>query len=139
MRGGKRMATQLYCTTSIASTWNNAIHGILFSQHMTFSKLSCLTSKRKPKLINISGVDWPTSKLNHSNQQMCYKSCSLKSILGFAMMIGLKMTDISSEYYTTAIFSYVSHSFCQMSHIVRTGILNWCASLTLRVAESTAR
>jgi hypothetical protein len=49
MQGGKRMAKQLDCTTSIESIQNNGIHGIPFGSHMTFSKLNCLASKRKPE------------------------------------------------------------------------------------------
>jgi hypothetical protein len=64
------MAKQLDCTTSIESTKNDGIHGIHFGLHTTFSRLSRLASKRKPGLINISGVDWTTLKSNHSNQQM---------------------------------------------------------------------
>ena len=139
MQGGKHMATQLDCTTSIATTQNNGIHGIQFGPHMTFSRVSHLANKQKPGLINISGVDWTTSKSNHSNQQMPYESIFLNSISGSAMMVGLKMTPISSEHYTTGIFSNVSHSFWHISHFRRTSILNWCASLTVRVVESTAR
>jgi hypothetical protein len=78
--GGKHMAKQLDCTTSITRTQNNGIHGIHFGPHTTFSRLSCLASKQKPGLINISGVHWTTSKCNHSNQQMPYESTSLNSI-----------------------------------------------------------
>jgi hypothetical protein len=45
--GGKHMAKQLDCTTSIASTQNNGIHGIHCSLHMTFSRLRHLAWKRK--------------------------------------------------------------------------------------------
>jgi len=76
------MAKQLDCTTSIESTQNNGIHGIHFGQHTTFNRLSLLASKRKPGLINISGVDWTTSKSNHSIQQMHYQSSSLNSNFG---------------------------------------------------------
>jgi len=139
MRGGKHMAKQLDCTTSIESTQNNGIHGIHFGPHMTFSRLSHLASIRKPGLINISGVDWTTSKSNHSIQQMPYESSSLNSISGSAMKVGLKMTYISSEHYTTGIFLNVSSSFWHISHFRRTSISNRCTSLTLRVVESTVR
>jgi hypothetical protein len=43
--GGKHMAKQLDCTTSIASTQNNGIHGIHFSLHTTFSRFSHVASK----------------------------------------------------------------------------------------------
>jgi len=45
--GGKHMAKQLDCTTSITSTQNNGINGIHFGLHTTFSRLSCLASKQK--------------------------------------------------------------------------------------------
>ena len=45
--GGKHMAKQLDCTTSIARTQNNGIHGIHFGPHITFSRLSHLASKPK--------------------------------------------------------------------------------------------
>jgi len=38
--GGKHKAKQMDCTTSIASTQNNGIHGIHFSQHTTFTRLN---------------------------------------------------------------------------------------------------
>ena len=80
MRGGKRMAKQLDCTTSIESTQNNGIHGTHFGPHTTFSRLSRLASKRKPGLINISGVDWTTLKLNHSIQQITFETSSLHEL-----------------------------------------------------------
>ena len=139
MRGGKRMAKQLDCTTSMDSTQYNGIHGIHFGPQMTISTLSRLASKRKPGLINILGVDWTTSKSNHCIQQMPYESSSLNSILASAMVVELKMTYIRSEYYTTGIFSNVSSSFWHITHFRRTSMLNRCASLTLRVDESTLR
>jgi len=139
MRGRKRMAKQLDCTTSIESTQNDGIHGIHFSLHTTFNRRSRLASKRKPGLINISDVDWTTTKLNHSNQQMAFESSSLNSISGSAMIVGLKMTHTSLEHYTTGIFSNVSSSFWHVSHFRRTSILNRCASLTPRVVKITAR
>jgi hypothetical protein len=112
MQGGKHIAKQLDCATSIASTQNNGIHGILFSQHTTFNRLNHLVSKRQHGLINIWGVDWITSKSNHSNQQMPCKNSSLNAISGFAMIVGLWIIHISSEHYTTGIFSNVSSVFC---------------------------
>ena len=132
MQGSKCMAKQLDCTTSIESIQNNGIHRFNFGLHMTFDRLSHLASKQKPGSINISGVDWTTSKLNHSMQQMSYKSSSLNSISGLAMTVELKMTHISLEHYTTEIFSNVSSSFWHISHFR-------CSSLTLTVVESTAR
>jgi hypothetical protein len=139
MRGGKRMAKQLDCTTSIESTQINEIHSIHFGPHTISSRLSRLAGKQKPGLINISGVCWTTSKSNHSIQQKPYKSSSLNSISGSAMIVGLKMTHICSDHYTTGIFSNVSSSFWHISHFRHTSILNRCASLTLRVVESTMR
>jgi hypothetical protein len=105
------MAKQLDCTTSIESTQNNGIHAIHFGLHTNLSRLSRVTSKRKPGLVNISGMDWTTSKSKHSIQQMPYESSSLNSISGSAMIIGLNMTQTCLEHYTTAIFSNVSTSF----------------------------
>jgi len=78
-------------------------------------------------------------KSNHSNQQVPYQSSSQNSNLGSTMIVGLKMIHISSEHYTTGIFSNVSSSFWHISHFRRTSILNRCASLTLRAVEFTAR
>jgi len=139
MRGGKRMAKQLDCKTSIESTQNDGTHGIYFGLHTTFSRLSCLASKRKPGLINISDVDWTTTKSNNSNHQMPFESSSLNSISGSAMIVGLKMTHTSSEHYTTGIFSNESSAFWHISHSRCTSILNRCALLTPRVVEFTAR
>jgi hypothetical protein len=115
MPGGKHMAKQLDCTTSIASTQNNGVDGIHCSPNTTFSRLRGLASKRKQGQINISGVDWTTSKLNHSNWQMACKSFSLNIILGSVMIVGLKLTHISSEHYTTRICGNVLHSFLHIS------------------------
>ena len=111
MRRGQHMAKQLDCITSIARTQNNGIQGINFGLHTTFRRLSRLANIRKHVLINISVVDWTTTKLDHSNQQMPYESCSLNWISGSAMIVGLKMTHISSEHYSTGIFSNVTSSF----------------------------
>jgi hypothetical protein len=139
MWGGKRMTKQLDCTTSIESTQNDGIHGIHIGLLTTFSRLSRLASKPKPELINISGMDWTTTKSNHSNQQMPCESSSLNSISSLAMTVGLKMTHTSLEHYTSGIFSNVSSSFWHISHFRRTSSLIWCASLTPRVIEFTAR
>jgi hypothetical protein len=42
LRDCKHMAKQQDCTTSIASTQNNRIHGIRFGPHTTFSMVSRL-------------------------------------------------------------------------------------------------
>jgi len=139
MQGGKHMAKQLDCTTSIASTENDGIHGIHFGLHMTFSRLSHLASKQKPGSISISGVDCTTSGSNNSDQQMPCESSSLNSIPSLAMIVGLNIIHISSEHYTTGIFSNVASTFWHISNFRRTLILNRCASLTLRVIESTGR
>ena len=139
MRGGKRMAMQLDCTTSIERTENNGIHGIDFGPHTTFSRLNRQASKRKHGGINISGVDWTSTKLNQSNQQTPSESSSLNSISCLALIVGLKMTHISSEHHSTGIFSNVSSSSKHISHFRHTSILNRCALLTLRVVESPAK
>jgi len=70
---------------------------------------------------------------------MLFESSSLNSISGSAMTVGLKMTHISLEHYTTGIFSNLSGFFWHISHFRCTSALNQCASLTRRVVESTAR
>jgi len=133
------MAKQLDCTTSIASTQNNGIHNIHIGPHTTFTRLSHVANTQKPFLTNMAGVDWTTTKSNHSNQQMFYKSWSLISIAVSAMIVGLKITLISLAYYTTGIFSNVSSLFCHISQFRHTLILNRCTSLTPRVVQSTVR
>jgi len=110
MQGENRIAKQLDCTTGIASTQDNGIHGIHFGPHTTFSRLNHSASTQKSGNINISGVDCSTSKSNTSNLQMPIINSSLKLILGLAVIVGLKMTHISLEHYTTGIFSNVSSS-----------------------------
>jgi len=139
MGGGKHMAKQLDCTTSIASTQNNGIHGIHLSLHTTFSRLSRLSSKPKPGYIYTSGVDWTTSKSKHSNQQMPFESSSLNSNSGSAMIVGMKIIPMSLEYYTIEIFSNVSSSFWHISNFRHTSMVSRCALLTLMVIESPAR
>jgi hypothetical protein len=133
------MPKQLDCTIRIESTENNEIYGIHFDPHMTFSRLSRLAIKGKPGLIDISGLAWTALKANHYVQQMTYKSSSLNSISGLAMILELKITPISLEHYTSRIFSNVSNSFWHISHFRDSLVLNWCASLTLWDIESTAR
>jgi len=129
-------ALQTRSTGGLPGPVANTIHS---GPHTTFSRLSCLASKQKPGQINISGVDWTTSKSNYSNRQMPYECCSLNSISGLVMIVGLKMNHISSEHYSTGIFSNVSNSFSHISHFRRTLILNQWASLSPRVIEPTAR
>jgi len=137
MWGGKCIAKQLDCTICIKSTQNNGIRGIHFTLHMTFSRRSSLASKRKPGLINISGMNWTTWKSHHSNQQMPYESSSLNLISVSAMIVALKLTHISLEPYTTVIFSNVFFFFWHIYHFRCTSTINRFASLTLRVFEST--
>ena len=47
---------------------------------------------------------------------MPYESCSLNLICGLAMIVGLMITHISLEHYSTGIFSNVCSSFCHISH-----------------------
>jgi hypothetical protein len=47
MQGGKRMAKQLDCTTTIESTENNEIHRIHFGTHTTLSRPNHLASEQK--------------------------------------------------------------------------------------------
>jgi len=104
---------------------------------MTFSRLSRLASKPKPGLSDISGMERTTSKLNHSILLMPYESSSLNLISGSAMTVGLQMSHISSEHYTTEIFSNVSGSCWHISHFRSTSIVNRGTSQPLRVIEST--
>jgi len=70
---------------------------------------------------------------------MLCKSSSQNSILGSAMIFGLKLIRLSLEHYTTGIFSTVSSSVWHISHFRRTWILNRCTSPTRRVTEYTVR
>ena len=45
MQGGKHMAMELECTTSITRTQYNGIHGIYFGQQMTFKRANLIGSK----------------------------------------------------------------------------------------------
>jgi len=126
MRMRKHMAGQLDCTTSSASTYNNGIHCIHFSEHMTFNWLNRLASKPNCGLINSWGLDRTTSTLNSLNQQIVYESSSLDRMSGTAMIVGLKIIHTSSEYNTTGIFSNVYISYGNMSHFRRTLMLNRC-------------
>ena len=62
-------------------------------------------------------MDWTTSKLNHSNQQMPPESSILNSVLGLAMIHGLKIIHKSSEHYTTRRFSNVTSSFPHIANV----------------------
>jgi hypothetical protein len=84
-------------------------------------------------------VDWTTAKSNHSNLQMPCEFSSLYWISGSPMILGLEMIHITSEHYTTGLFSNVSSSFSHIYHFRRTSILNQCTSLTLKMVEYTAR
>jgi hypothetical protein len=137
--GGKHMAEQLDGTISIASSQNDGIHGILFSQHMTFIRLNHSTDKCKGGSSSIGGVHWATSNSNHFNLQMLCENSSLKSILGSVILIGLKIIFISPEHYTTGIFSNVFSSFGHISHFRRASILNQYASQTVKFVEYTVR
>jgi len=137
--GGKRMAKQLDCTTSIASTQNNVFHGLHFSQYTTFNRLHHIASRRTGGSISIWGVAWTTSKWNHFNRQMLCESCRLKMISGLAMMVGLKMIRLSSEHHSAGIYWNVSSCICRIAHFRRISILSWCASRTWKVAEYTPR
>jgi len=70
---------------------------------------------------------------------MPWESSSLNSIWGSTMIVGFKMTHISSQPYTTGIFSNVFSSSWHISHFMHTSKWNRCATLTLRVVESTVR
>jgi len=132
------MTKQLDCTISIDSTQNNGIHGILFRQHTTFNRLNHFAYKWKRESITIWGVDWTTWKSNHFNLKMLGERSSLKSILGSAMIVGLKIIHISSERYTIGIFSNVFSYFWHISYFRPTSIMKWCASQTGKVTKYSA-
>ena len=139
MRWGKHMAKQLDCTTSIASTQNNGIHGIHFSQHTTVNRRNHLASKQKRESISIWAMDWTTAKSNHFNLQMHCESSSQNSIWGSAMIVGLKIIRLSPAHYITGMISNVSSYFEHISDFRRTWILNCWASQNRKVVEYTAR
>lgn len=132
------MAKQLNRTTSIARIHNNRIHGFNCGQHATFNTLHDLIGKLKPRLINIWGVDWTSSIMNHFNQQMLYQSYSLDSISSLAITVGLKIIRTSLEHFATVIFSNLFSSSGKISHARCTLILNRCTVLTRKVREYTA-
>lgn len=102
---------------------------------MTCSWLNCLASNQKHGSINMWGVDWTTSIQNQNNWQMLCDSSSSNSISGLGIQVCLEMSHISSEDYTTGIFLNVSKSSSHITHFTPTMILNWCASLSLRVVK----
>jgi len=67
------------------------------------------------------------------------QSSSLNSILGLVMIVGLKMTHISSENSIKGILSDVSSSSYLISLFRRTSVLNWYTWLTPRGTESAER
>jgi len=109
------MAKQLDCKTSITSTENKGIQGIHFDPHITIRRLSSFACKRKAGYDKISDVSCTTSKSNRSNLRMVYDTSTLIPISCSAMIVGLKLTCISSEHYTTDIVTSVSSSVCHIS------------------------
>jgi len=67
------------------------------------------------------------------------ESSSLNSTSGMVMIVPLKMTHISSEHYTTEIFSNVYSSFCHISDLRNTSNLNQCTLQTLTISDYTVR
>lgn len=110
MLGGNQIAIQLDCPTSITSSQNNGIHCIQFSQYITFNMLNHFASTGKCEKINIWGLDWIASKWSYCNQQMPCDSISLNLISCWAMIVGLNIIHISSENYTTGIYSDIYSS-----------------------------
>jgi len=84
-------------------------------------------------------VDWIIIKSNPSNQHMPCQSSFLNSIFGSAMIVRLKMTDISSEHYTTGRCSTVSTSSLHIFLLRHASFSSECTSLTLKVVQSTAK
>jgi len=132
------MAKQQDCTTSIASTQNNVIHGIYFRQHMTFDRDNHLASERNHESISIWSIDLTTSIWNHLNLQILYNSFSLKLISSSAMIGRVNIIHQSSEHCTTQMFSNVISYFLHLSHCRRISILNMPASQTQKVAKYPA-
>jgi len=89
--------------------------------------------------ISFWGMQWTTSKLNYFNQQIPCASSSLNLISGSVMIAAFKIIYISSEHYTTAIFSNKFSTFWYIFHCMGWLILNQCVSLTQRDTEYTAR
>jgi len=139
MQGDQHIAKQLDCTTSIASSLNNEIHGVHFAQHMTFNRPNHVSSIQICGWINIWVVDWTSFIWNDFNQHMLYKCSSLDSILGSPMFVGSMIICTSSEHYTCWMPLDEYCSFVHISHFRRTSILNQCALQTLTVVEYMAR
>jgi len=137
--GGKAAgnATGLYNKHCIYTEGSNSEHP--FSSEHPFNRFNFQTNKWLWELINIRGMDWTTSKSNHSNQQMPHVSPTLNSILGFAMIVGLNIIHISVEHYPTGILPHVHSSFLHISQFRCTSILNWCHALTQKGDKHTAR
>lgn len=138
MLGWKYMAQQLDCTTCIASTQNSEIHGIDFGQHSTFNKVDYWARKCKCGYINIWGLDWITSDSHDSSNQRPCEIPTLSSISGSAMIVWLKISHISSQHYSTGIFSNVYSSIGDITHFKRSSILNRCAMKNGKVVQYTA-
>jgi hypothetical protein len=137
MRVGQRMAKQLDCTINIKSTWSNAIHGSHCGPHTTISRFIGSASEGIPGLVNISGVDWTTSKSNHSNRQMPYQSSCENSNSDTVMIAKLKMANITFEHYIAGIFSNVSSYIWHVAHFRSSSMLNRRSLLTLWFLKST--
>jgi len=114
--GVENVGRKAYCkaTWLCNKHWNyskqwNPWHPFRFAHN--FEQVQFFSQQTKALIDQHLRRELNNSKLNHSNQQMPYKSSLLNSILYFAMIVGLMITHISLEHYTTGIFSTVSTSF----------------------------
>jgi hypothetical protein len=116
MRGGKRMAKQLDCTTNFESTYNNGIHGIHFSPHTTFSRLNRVVRKKKHELINFIIESFQSAEA----LQMLF------SDLAFGLGID-GWNEVGSHIFGTLYYRNISNVFWSsyyISHFRHTWILN---------------
>jgi len=139
MRWAKHKVKQLDCTTKIASSQSYGIDVIHLHLYMTSNRLKNFGSKQKPRVINIWSVDWKTSKLNQSNEQMPCNSSSPKLIFGSAKIVWLKIIHISLEHYIMGIFSSVNGVFWHISHFRCTSIFKPMCVDAWMVAELLVR
>jgi len=111
----------------------------VFQSAHNIQQAQSFSQQTKTSIHQHLGVDWTTSKSNHFSLQMLWESSSQNSISGLAMIVGLKIIQISSEHYTTGIFPNVSSAIWHISRFRRTSMLNRCALQTQKVAEYTVR
>jgi len=84
-------------------------------------------------------MDRRPSLLNHSKQDMCYKSSSQDLILSSVMIVGSKIICTSLEHYNTWIISNVFTFFGHICYFRCTSIIIWYTLQTPNAADCTAR